>query len=473
MRAGQKAHLPNGLALDAADIQLEFTAPVFDAIPLQRAPDFDELWSQQVLCFLERKPVRRRVPARNQLLPKPIVEAKIEQCAVHVEQHRIDGRPLDRGWLMHLRMIPTMRDLHALALALIPIVERAGAAIMHIYGDGFTVQRKDDNTPLTAADLESQRIIIEGLRELTPGVPILAEESAQAPWAERRTWRELWVVDPLDGTREFVNRNGEFTVNIALVQGNEPVLGVVSAPAQGVLYWGACGNWRVQPHPGRRSPHSSVRAARPFARGWQPLPRQCRDGKIPGATRAPCPLKHRQFAEILLGGGRRGRPLPAVRSHVGMGYGGWSGAIGGRRRPRHPVGWASIALQLPGKRDKRGFSGLRPLQRAGTRLICAPAQGSNAQGSSVSDGLAQLQRRVQKRWDIEYDLFGRYGQACNTSGRDQRRRNVNLIPFRMGRPGAHPRVAEGAVQGAPAKLRCPCQRRIAAPLPVSECHADL
>jgi 3'(2'), 5'-bisphosphate nucleotidase len=132
-----------------------------------------------------------------------------------------------------------MRDLHALALALIPIVERAGAAIMHIYGDGFTVQRKNDNTPLTAADLESQRIIIEGLSELTPGVPILAEESAQAPWAERRTWRELWVVDPLDGTREFVNRNGEFTVNIALVQGNEPVLGVVSAPAQGVLYWGA------------------------------------------------------------------------------------------------------------------------------------------------------------------------------------------------------------------------------------------
>ena len=129
-----------------------------------------------------------------------------------------------------------------MALGLIPIVERAGAAIMHIYGDGFTVQRKDDNTPLTAADLESQRIIIEGLSELTPGVPILAEESAQAPWAERRTWRELWVVDPLDGTREFVNRNGEFTVNIALVQGNEPVLGVVSAPAQGVLYWGA---WEI------------------------------------------------------------------------------------------------------------------------------------------------------------------------------------------------------------------------------------
>ncbi len=122
-----------------------------------------------------------------------------------------------------------------------PIVARAGAAIMQIYEAGFRVQRKDDNSPLTLADLESQRVIIEGLNRLTPGIPILAEEAAQAPWAERRTWSELWVVDPLDGTREFVKRNGEFTVNIALVREHEPVLGVVSAPAQGLLYWGAAG----------------------------------------------------------------------------------------------------------------------------------------------------------------------------------------------------------------------------------------
>ncbi len=122
-----------------------------------------------------------------------------------------------------------------------PIVERAGAAIMQVYGESFTVQRKDDDTPLTAADLESQHVIIEGLNRLTPGVPILAEESAQSSWDERKKWRELWVVDPLDGTREFIKRNGEFTVNIALVQGNEPVLGVVSAPARKLLYWGAAG----------------------------------------------------------------------------------------------------------------------------------------------------------------------------------------------------------------------------------------
>src|SRR5271156_5793331 len=136
----------------------------------------------------------------------------------------------------------SMRDLASLARALMPIVERASTAIMQIYDGAFAVQRKDDNSPLTLADLESQRVIIEGLKRLTPEIPILSEESAAAPWAERQTWRELWVVDPLDGTREFVKRNGEFTINIALVVQHEPVLGVVTAPAQRVTYWGAAGD---------------------------------------------------------------------------------------------------------------------------------------------------------------------------------------------------------------------------------------
>ncbi len=131
-----------------------------------------------------------------------------------------------------------------------PIVARAGAAIMQVYGAGFTVQRKEDNSPLTQADLESQRHIIEGLTRITPDIPILSEESAQAPWAQRQTWRELWVVDPLDGTREFVKRNGEFTVNIALIVEHEPVLGVVAAPAQGLLYWGAAGVGAFSHHEG-------------------------------------------------------------------------------------------------------------------------------------------------------------------------------------------------------------------------------
>jgi 3'(2'), 5'-bisphosphate nucleotidase len=133
------------------------------------------------------------------------------------------------------------RNLTDLAEALMPTVAQAGVAIMRIYDGGFTVQHKDDNSPLTLADLESQRVIVESLARLTPDIPILSEESAHAPWGERKSWKELWVVDPLDGTREFVKRNGEFTINIALVVDHEPVLGIVAAPAQGLLYWGATG----------------------------------------------------------------------------------------------------------------------------------------------------------------------------------------------------------------------------------------
>ena len=156
-----------------------------------------------------------------------------------------------------------MHDLSALATALLPIVARADQAIMQIYGEGFAVEHKADDSPLTLADLESQRVIIEGLTALTPGLPILSEESATAPWAMRQSWRELWVVDPLDGTREFVKRNGEFTVNIALVIDHEPVLGIISAPAQGLVYWGAAGVGAFTHH--RGAGQCAIRTAPPRA----------------------------------------------------------------------------------------------------------------------------------------------------------------------------------------------------------------
>jgi 3'(2'), 5'-bisphosphate nucleotidase len=131
-----------------------------------------------------------------------------------------------------------------------PVAAHAGEAIMKVYDAGFEVQRKQDNSPLTLADLESQRIIIDALQRLTPDIPILSEESAAAPWSQRQHWRELWVVDPLDGTREFVKRNGEFTVNIALVVEHEPVLGIVTAPAKGLCYWGAAGVGAFSEHQG-------------------------------------------------------------------------------------------------------------------------------------------------------------------------------------------------------------------------------
>jgi 3'(2'), 5'-bisphosphate nucleotidase len=156
-----------------------------------------------------------------------------------------------------------MRSLPDLAEALMPTVARAGSAIMRIYDGAFTVQHKDDDSPLTLADLESQRIIIEGLAQLTPDIPVLSEESAQAPWAERQGWKQLWVVDPLDGTREFVKRNGEFTINIALVVDHEPLLGVVAAPAQGLLYWGAAGSGAFTRHHG--AAQAGIRVAPPGA----------------------------------------------------------------------------------------------------------------------------------------------------------------------------------------------------------------
>lgn len=134
-----------------------------------------------------------------------------------------------------------MNDLSALAAALRPVVAEAGAAIMRVYDGDFAVRRKADDTPLTLADLESQRVLLDGLSRLTPGVPILSEEATQAAWSERSGWRECWLVDPLDGTREFVKRNGEFTVNVALIVEHEPVLGIVAAPALGLTYWGATG----------------------------------------------------------------------------------------------------------------------------------------------------------------------------------------------------------------------------------------
>ncbi len=134
-----------------------------------------------------------------------------------------------------------MRDLPSLAASLLPIVAAAGEAILRVYDGDFAVRRKADDTPLTLADLESQRTLLEGLARLAPDVPVLSEEAAHAPWSERRRWRESWLIDPLDGTREFVKRNGEFTVNVALIVEHEPVLGVVAAPALGVTYWGAAG----------------------------------------------------------------------------------------------------------------------------------------------------------------------------------------------------------------------------------------
>jgi 3'(2'), 5'-bisphosphate nucleotidase len=122
------------------------------------------------------------------------------------------------------------------------IARQAGEAIMRVYGEDFAVHSKHDKSPVTAADLASHHVILDALARLTPGIPVLSEEDAGASFAERSGWRHYWLVDPLDGTKEFVSRNGEFTVNIALISDHVPVLGVVLVPVTGACYFGAAGH---------------------------------------------------------------------------------------------------------------------------------------------------------------------------------------------------------------------------------------
>jgi 3'(2'), 5'-bisphosphate nucleotidase len=121
------------------------------------------------------------------------------------------------------------------------IARQAGEAILEIYTSEFAVTRKDDDTPLTQADLAAHRLILERLGNLEPRLPCLSEESAQIPYSVRRSWTRYWLIDPLDGTKEFVKRNGEFTVNIALIEEGAPILGVVHAPALRLCYCAARG----------------------------------------------------------------------------------------------------------------------------------------------------------------------------------------------------------------------------------------
>lgn len=128
--------------------------------------------------------------------------------------------------------------LDALAL----IARAAGEAIMEVYSsDDFGARLKSDDSPLTNADLRAHRIIADGLAAFDAAIPVLSEEEAEIPFDTRARWERYWLVDPLDGTKEFLSRNGEFTVNVALIDGHAPVAGVVFAPAMDLLYLGARG----------------------------------------------------------------------------------------------------------------------------------------------------------------------------------------------------------------------------------------
>jgi len=146
----------------------------------------------------------------------------------------------------------------------------AGAAaveILEVYASGeVAATTKADASPLTLADLAAHALIVARLAELTPGVPILSEEAADTPFSERSRWQRYWLVDPLDGTREFLARNGQFTVNIALIEGHAPVLGVVHVPVTDSTYLGYPGRgaWRKRPGVPAESIHVAARSATPL-----------------------------------------------------------------------------------------------------------------------------------------------------------------------------------------------------------------
>jgi len=130
-------------------------------------------------------------------------------------------------------------DLQVLLDGTIALAKEAGERIMTIYNRDFSVVQKDDNSPVTEADMAAHAVIDDGLEALAPEYPLLSEESAAIPFEDRARWEYYWLVDPLDGTREFIKRNGEFTVNIALIHEHRAILGVVYAPALSLCYYAA------------------------------------------------------------------------------------------------------------------------------------------------------------------------------------------------------------------------------------------
>ena len=154
------------------------------------------------------------------------------------------------------------KDLVILRRDACSLVIEAGITIMEVYNNVFEISKKDDQTPLTSADIASNHIIMEGLKNVDPLFPVISEESRTAAFAERRNWQTYWLVDPLDGTKEFIRHNGEFTVNIALVHQQKPVIGVIHAPAKKVTYYASRGKGAFKVEGNKKAQRIHVRTSR-------------------------------------------------------------------------------------------------------------------------------------------------------------------------------------------------------------------
>ncbi len=155
--------------------------------------------------------------------------------------------------------MPDSLDLKSLCASCVDIARDAGKKILEVYDKDFEIEHKDDKSPLTDADMASHYTIVEFLSALTPDIPILSEESARLPFEERQQWHTYWLVDPLDGTREFIKRNGEFTVNIALINNHKSILGVIHVPVLDVDYFAYSGGGAFKREQGGESRPISVK----------------------------------------------------------------------------------------------------------------------------------------------------------------------------------------------------------------------
>ena len=179
-------------------------------------------------------------------------------------------------------MTPTNRettpDLKSLLGITVSAAIEAGKAVLDVYSSDFAVEKKEDRSPLTLADKRSHEIISRRLLAGEAGrIPLLSEEGRDIPYAQRKAWEHFWLVDPLDGTKEFVKRNGEFTVNIALIRRTAPVLGVIYVPVKDVLYYAAEGLGAYRLDSASTAPADSVSLLRTGLR-------------LPGPDRPPRPF---------------------------------------------------------------------------------------------------------------------------------------------------------------------------------------
>ncbi|WP_420554963.1 3'(2'),5'-bisphosphate nucleotidase CysQ [Neptuniibacter marinus] len=162
-----------------------------------------------------------------------------------------------------------MNNLETYSKPINELSRKAGQAVMDIYDKDFAIYDKSDSSPLTEADLAAHTLLVKGLNALTPNTPVLSEESNEEEKQDRFSWTTYWLIDPLDGTKEFIKKNGEFTINVALIENGEPVFGVVYAPAIDVLYWGAKGEGAFKQEGDQQPTAISVAKVPTVNTGWK------------------------------------------------------------------------------------------------------------------------------------------------------------------------------------------------------------